>query len=275
MLLILGCPRPVAGRAVRVTGLRAPMRGLRTCGGRPVRGASRAGLQQPPSAVGLRPPMSATAPGRSSARPVAAGKPSATGSGLSLGQGGVCHGSPAEAHRLRAPAFGTVLSPTPRPQTCESQGGAPVRVAHGLTARMGRSISVLVRMRRCRIPSWAVSVRRAVERDLTTGPHAAGEPSRADRTGGRPRAATARRRSNPGAGDTNGPEGPRQRHATSERYGRRGRPYRTREPPAAPLLPAASPYQRVRYSSRVMSPAATSAMSCCFSEAVSCTIESS
>jgi hypothetical protein len=48
------------------------------------------------------------------------------------------------------------------------------------------------------------------------------------------------------------------------RFGKAGR----EEPSLAPP-PAAPPYQRERCSPRVMSPAATSAMACCFSDAVS------
>lgn len=39
-------------------------------------------------------------------------------------RGGVCHGSPASARRLRASASGATLSPTPRPQTSEFHEGA-------------------------------------------------------------------------------------------------------------------------------------------------------
>lgn len=130
---------PRAGRAVRATGLRAPMGVILTWRERPGRGASRAGLQQPPALAGLAPPVPAAAPGRSSARPVAAGKPSATGFGLSLGQGrrlsrvpvaspasyGVCFRHRAQPHAQAAqPASpgGGALRPASRPSTRPARG---------------------------------------------------------------------------------------------------------------------------------------------------------
>lgn len=67
--------------------------------------------------------------------------------------------------------------------------------------------------------------------------------------------------------------GPSPRPATRPQ---RGRPARERWSTAALApYPDVSPYHFLRYSSRVISPATTSSMSCRFSEAVSCTMESS
>jgi hypothetical protein len=124
MLPVAGCPRPVAGRAVRVTGLRAPMRGLRTCGGGLCVGLRvRASSSRPPPSVFGRPcqppPLAGLRHGPwqpASRLPRAAASASA--------RGGVCHGSPASARRLRASTSGAALSPTHRPQTSEFHGGA-------------------------------------------------------------------------------------------------------------------------------------------------------
>ena len=66
MLVVEGCPRPVR------TGPCAPMRASRTSGERPGRGASRAGLQQPPALAGLAPHPSTRSTRRAPSTPSSA-----------------------------------------------------------------------------------------------------------------------------------------------------------------------------------------------------------
>jgi hypothetical protein len=110
MLPVDGSPRHALGRAVRATGLRAPMKGLRTCGEWPGACGFACG---PPVAVpraGLPPPM-------------AASKLSAMGPRLQPGAPGRLPTAPRSA-------------PRPRPQPGSHIGGrAPARVTPVLVAQ--------------------------------------------------------------------------------------------------------------------------------------------